>query len=142
MDNLFIKHNNSNGFRMKKIHYISKWMNIQIEVESQFFAQLWIKNKISKSRSLNTHYGHSRGTYIMKLDYAFNIGPPIYIYQRILNHNDFIYIVVPCEYRGALIWIMFHGSCKTYHHYFKCVKILLCGASCHCQNCIYIIAKI
>jgi hypothetical protein len=54
-------------------------MNIQIEVESQVFGQLRIKNKISKLRSLNTHYRHSRGTYIMKLDYTFNMGPPIYI---------------------------------------------------------------
>ncbi len=84
----------------------------------------------------------------MKLDYTFNIGPPIYIYiyiyiyQPMLNHNDFLYMAAPCEYRGALIRIIFHGSCKTYHHYFKCVNILLCGASSHCQNCIYIIAKI
>jgi hypothetical protein len=60
MDNLFVKHNNSNG--------------------------------------------HSRGTYIMKLDYTFNIGPLIYIYiSTYTNHNDFLYMAARCEYRGALI---------------------------------------
>jgi len=42
----------------------------------------------------------------MKLDYTFNIGPLIYIYIYIstyINHNDFLYMAVRCEYRAALI---------------------------------------